>query len=364
MIGDRLLQARKAAGLSLRQLAEQAGLSHTAISKFEKNQLKPSSRQLIQLARILGVRGEFFFRPRPVAIHGVEYRKRASMPQRLLARVEGDVVEQAERWQELLDLYPEPPVPPFTPPASLPARICSEEEIEKSAGAVRDAWSLGRNPIPDLIDVLESQGVRVIVTQADSKAKFDGLAGMVAGVPLIVVGADWSGDRQRFTLAHELGHLIFKGRLAPEMLATSEGQRGGPEERWCNLFAGAFLLPRAAVIQHMGAVRHSLEIKELQLLKREFGLSMQACLFRARQAGVITKETHSQMIRLFSKKGWRQHEPGDPYPPEQTILLEQLVYRALAEGYVGESKAAELLGQPLIEFHRQRRLEGSSAATH
>ena len=364
MIGERLLQARKAAGLSLRELAERVELSHTAISRFEKNQLKPSSGQLIQLGRALGVRGEFFFRPVRVMIQDVEYRKRSTLSQRLLDRVRGDVLEQAERWQELLNLYPTPPIPGFSSPAALPERIAPEAEIESVAECVREAWSLGRNPIPDLIDLLESRGIRVILTQVDADGKFDGLAGQVEGAPLVVVGSHWSGDRQRFTLAHELGHLMLKGRLAPAMLAKPEGARSDPEERGCNRFAGAFLLPKAALVERLGADRHTLEGKELLLLKHEFGMSMQACLFRARDTGILAEASFERLLRLFRVKGWHRKEPGSPYPPEQSLLLEQLVYRALAEGYIGESKAAELLGQPLAEFHRQRRLEDRGAAAH
>jgi hypothetical protein len=66
----------------------------------------------------------------------------------------------------------------------------------------------------------------------------------------------------------------------------------------------------------------------------------------------------------FSAKGWRSCEPGKPYPAEQTLLFKQLVYRALAEEYFSESKAAELLGLPVAKFHQQRTLESLEQVTH
>lgn len=366
MISERLSAARKSAGLSLRELAVRAGLSHTAIAKFEKNQLTPSSRQLMDLAKILGVRCEFFFRPMRAEIKDVEYRKKSSAPKKLLDRIHGDVLEQAERWQELLSLYPSSPLKPFTLPTGVSPSIDREAQVEDLTQNLRRAWSLGTNPIPDLIDTIESKGVRVIVTLADDQGKFDGLAGEVDGAPLIVISGAWTGDRQRFTLAHELGHLTLKGRLSSALsdrLAAAH-PLGDAEERLCNRFAGAFILPRPAVIEHLGERRHHLEPRELFLLKHEFGLSMQACLFRALDANVIDSDTHQRLFRQFGQRGWRKKEPGAPYPREQTKLFHQLAYRALGEQYIGDSKAAELLGLPLSRFHQQRKLEADSAAAH
>lgn len=366
MIGQRLLQARKAAGLSLRELAQRTGVSHTAINKYEKDLLTPSSSQLIAFAKTLGVRGEFFFRPMQSEIKNVDYRKKASMPKRLLDRVHGDVLDQAERWQELLSLYPTPPIESFSVSDELMGEIQDERQLEELAEELRHAWSLGMNAIPDLIDVLESKGIRVITTDADDQGKFDGLAGKVDGAPLIVVGRQWPGDRQRFTLAHELGHLMLGDRIASTLIEeiAAQQKRGDPVERLCNRFAGAFLLPRQTVIEHLGTRRQRLELTELLLLKQEYGLSMAACLFRALHADVISAQTHQELLALFGRQGWRKQEPGEPYPSEETFLFKQIVFRALGEEWIGESKAAELLGIPLGRFHQERKLGVSGAVAH
>lgn len=356
MIGERLLRARKAAGLALRTVAEQAELSHTTVSKFEKELQKPSSAQLIKLAKILGVRTEYFFRPENLKIDGIEYRKKSTLPQKSLDKVQADIFDQAERWHELLSLYPQSPLQPFALPGGLPELISDANQVEAVAETVRAAWQLGLSCIPDMIDALESQGIMVISSTVDSGHKFDGLAGTISGMPLIVVGANWTGDRQRFTLAHELGHLLLKERLAESLL--------GDEETLCNRFAGAFLLPKQTLIEHLGKNRHRLEMNELYMLKHEFGLSMQGVLFRAWQAEIITPAIFQSIYKFFSLKGWRTREPKQQYPSEQTILFKQLVYRALAEEYFTESKAAELLGLPVARFHQQRMLESLEPVTH
>ena len=351
MIGERLQRARKAAGVSLRVLADQTNLSHTTIDKFEREKLKPSSNQLIKIAKLLGVRTEYFFRPQVIEIQTPEYRKKSSLSQKDLNKIQGDIFDQAERWHELLGLYPNSPIKSFSLLADLPALISTETQIEELAVKMRHAWELGLGCIPDLIDTLESQGIMVISTAVENDEKFDGLASVVNDIPLIVVGENWVGDRQRFTLAHELGHLLLKNRVAESLLLQKD------EEKLCNHFAGAFLLPKATLISHLGEHRHNLEPRELYLLKHEFGLSMQGVLFRALQAEIISQAKFKTIFFKFSQNGWRKHEPNAQYPSEQTLLFKQLVYRALAEDYISESKAAELLGLSVIKFHQQRTLD-------
>lgn len=89
---------------------------------------------------------------------------------------------------------------------------------------------------------------------------------------------------------------------------------------------------------------------------------MLAALYRAGQCGIITPATQRSLFMLFSKNGWRTQEPGKEYPHEPTYLHKQLVYSALSEEYIGESKTAELLGMSVSSFHKERMLEVLSAA--
>ena len=356
MFAKRLLRARKAAGLSMKTLGDDAGVSANSIKKYEHGETMPSSKILLALAKALEVRIEYFFRPVKVELKGVEYRKRASTPQKLLDQINGDVLDQAERWTELLDLYPDSvkPVPPFSLPQSLPERVSSHEEIESIANQMRAEWELGLNPIHDMVDTLESKGIMIISTAVESKKKFDGLAGNIESTPVVVVSTHQPGDRQRFTLAHELGHLVLHDRLPDDM----------DEEKACNHFAGAFLLPKQALLQHLGPNRRALEAQELYILKHEFGISRMAILVRTGQCGVISESLQKQYYIRFNKLRWRTEEPGDAYPNEETYLFKQLVYRALGEDYIGESKAAELIGISLSRFHKERKLGVNSAASN
>lgn len=349
MFAERFVRARKASGLSMQALADQVGLSANAIKKYEHGDAMPSSANLLKLAKALNVRSEYFFRPSKIEVTGIEYRKRASTPQKTLNKIHSDVMDQAERWYELLDIYPDSakPIPTFDLPAGLPQLISDYDQLDDVADCVRMHWGLGLNPIHDMVDTFESRGLMVILTHVDTDKKFDGLAGTIKDQPLIVISGAQAGDRQRFTLAHELGHLVLNGRLAGAL----------DEEKACHRFAGAFLLPRSASIQELGEKRSNLEDRELYMLKHEYGISMAAIAIRAMQCDIITKAYYERVVRTFSTKGWRTEEPGDQYPAERTMLFEQLVYRALSEEYIGESKAAELMGISLGRFHKERKLE-------
>jgi Zn-dependent peptidase ImmA (M78 family)/transcriptional regulator with XRE-family HTH domain len=354
VIGQRLFRARKAAGLSLRDLAAKVDLSHAAIKKYEDEAATPNSATLIKLAQALQVRTEYFFRPETVALEGIEYRKRSTLPKKRLEAIEHEVIDQIERRIELENLFPVPPLKAFVPVAGLPKKIADLSQIEGAAEQVRNAWALGYAPIPELIDALETHGIRVFMIDAHADPKFDGLAASVNGMPVIVVGSNWPGDRQRFTMAHELGHLMLAGRLAEDV----------DEELACNRFAGAFLVPRQSALQELGSRRSYIELKELALLKEEFGLSMGGLLYRARDLGIVTPAWRDETVRQFRLKGWNLTEPGDAYPVEQSHVFEQLIFHALAEDYIGESKAAELMRMPLTAFRKMRTLEGGNAASH
>lgn len=352
MFSTQLNRARKAAGFSLRDLANCVGVSHTAIKKYEDGVTMPSSDILIGLSNALKVRVEYFFRiNKPVELEGIEYRKHRLLPKKQLNAITHAVINQIERRIELENLFPSPPMKTFVPVKILPTLVMDLIEIEQVADCVRESWSLGFDPIPDLIDALETNGIRVFMIEANTENKFDGLAARANGMPFVVVGDHWPGDRQRFTLAHELGHLMLDGRLANDI----------DEEEACNRFAGAFLFPKVSVLQKLGVHRKAIEFKELGLLKEEFGLSMAGVLYRARDLGVISSSYRSEQARLFRDKGWAQKEPGDDYPTEKAHVFEHLVFHALAEGYIGESKASEFMNMPLRQFRQIRSMEDSDA---
>jgi Zn-dependent peptidase ImmA (M78 family) len=100
------------------------------------------------------------------------------------------------------------------------------------------------------------------------------------------------------------------------------------------------------------------------VLKAAYGLSMGAWLFRARDLGILSETAYLQAVKSFRSRGWHKAEPCQECPQEKPQLFEQMVFHALAEDLITESKAAELLAVPLMDFHALRNMERADAAAY
>ncbi len=328
-IGGRIKQARKASNLSLRKLADKVGVSAMAISKYERDQVVPSSGVMLRLSQALKVKSDFFFRPGTLSIQLQAYRKHSVLGGKEQEAIQMRIQDWVERYLEVESLFPEE-----YHAACLPLyKTNSPDEIETIALELRDHWNLGYDPIENLVQVLEDQGIKVGIISGFEH--FDACTFKANGDPVIVTKSELSGDRQRFNLGHELGHLILEaqGDLLPEPAA--------------NRFVGAFLVPAETARFELGARRTDLNVNELYMLKHKYGLSMQAWIYRAKDLSIITENTAARLFQQFRVKGWYRQEPGKNYPSEAPMRMERLIYRALAEDFISRSRAQELLGKPL-----------------
>jgi len=343
-LGERLKMARHTAGLSQRDLAAKVNKTAMAISKYEREEIIPSSDVLIDLADALQVGVEFFFRPTTVTLSEPTFRHRSELTAKQKKEVAARVQEQVERYLEAEALFPG--LPQFRWPEGFPRAVADLDKVEGAAEDLRRTWDLGMDPIDNLIEVLEGQGIKVCqIDIEDDTGDLDAAHFMADGdIPVIALvrtmgGANVPGDRQRFTLAHELGHI---------MLRPPEGADG---EGLANRFAGAFLVPRAMVLQELGPRRTELGIHELYLLKLKYGLSMQGWIHRAEDLGIISAPRAKRLRQVFDRRGWRVTEPGEQLRWEDpTARLKRLVLRAVAEEVITPSRAAELLGKPWSQF--------------
>ncbi len=337
-IGERIKGARKRANLSLRDLSEKVGVSAQAISKYERNLDVPGSSILIKLAKSLEVRVEYLLRPLSISLSQPSYRsyrsKLSIQDEELINAQVQDWLERYVSIEEIVNLQAKFHMPVVN------RKIEQLDDAEKVALELRKFWQIGLDPIENLVEILETQGIKVgIIKGADN---FDALT-LVANetIPVIVVKAGVPGDRQRLSIAHELGHLILE---LPE---------GMDEEKAAYRFAGAFLVPEPSARRELGDKRQRLDFYELHLLKHKYGMSMQAWIYRAQDLNILSKAGAVAMYRQFNASGWKHQEPGDAYPSERTDRLERLVIRALTEDMISETRAEELLGKSLTEFWKQ-----------
>lgn len=340
-IGDRIKQARQAAGLSQRGLAEKAKpLSAMAISKYEHGDAVPGSDVLLRLAKALGVKFEYFFRPVTAQITKTEYRKHSGFSARRQQALESRIIENLERYLAIEEVFGMERMPSFQN-EKLDLVIKQTEDAEVAAAKLRQKWKLGEDPIDDLCEALEDHGVKVILIDEKDR-KFDGFSCWAnTDVAVIAVRKQGQGDRLRFDLAHELGHLFLK--LG----------KGVNREQASHRFAAAFLVPANAVKREFPVRRTHLSPAELYSLKHKWGFSMQAWVRRLLDLGIISETYYRRVFIKFGKLGWRKQEPDKPVRPEKTRRFERLVDQALTEGLISYSRAAEILGKPPAEVRKE-----------
>ena len=347
MIGNRLKLARGGAGLSLRGLEERIGRRVTAqaIGKYERNESVPSSGVLIALAEGLGVPVEYLVSDRRLVFDGVEFREKTSLRKRDQVRIQALAIDLLERYLAIEDLLALPSAD-WDKPHWSPYLVDGDLSVaEQAAISLRTRWHLGGNPVGNMVELLEGHGVRVLAYDLGAIRASTLCARRSGGrvYTLMVVNCKDSGERQRFTLACELGHLVLAAETHTDH--ESDAQR----------FARALLMPPSAMRLECGARRTSLGWSELLNLKTLFGVSVQTLVDRCLDLGIINKALFRSLHRDMSKLGWRSDpyvEPK-PMPRERSTRFQRLCYRALAEGVVSEAKAAELLSTSIVHLRAQ-----------
>lgn len=347
MIGERLRIARRKSGLSLRDLASRMGdqVTHVAIGKYERDEMMPSSTMLVALAKALDVSLEFLAAPMEVSLGAIEFRKKSatSAPER--AHVEAAVLEHVERYlliEEILELDSASWKAPF--PSQSVRSVAEAEDVAKKA---RASWNLGSDPIPNVTELLEERGIKVVLlTLPDSVS---GLTCLVERpkkqpVPVIVVNKTCNLERRRFTLLHELGHRLMRVEEAEE-------------EKAAHRFASAFLMPAEHLTEQVGQRRHSVSFAELIATKHLYGVAATALLVRFRDLGIISPEQYTALFQTTARH-WRKDEPKplDPkLPIEDPQRFRRLCYRALAERMISLPKAADLLQERVAIIAQEMR---------
>ena len=338
MIYDRIRRARLLRGLTLEALAQEMGdITKQGLSKLEKGLIAPNSTRLLQLADALNVSPEYFFRAEPVPLAPLEFRKLAKMPKYRQEQVKEQIREHLERYIALESCFdPADIQAPPTPFQFL--EVASIEDAERAAGALREHWKIGGDAIANFTELLEENGIKVSLL--DGPDDFDGACAATEDGQhvLIALNAQRPGERMRFTAAHELGHWVMK--LPDEMPENDK-------ERCCHRFAGSFLYPAHCVTSDFGSHQRShVHPQELLIAKRQYGLSMQAVLYRLKDLHLLSDSGYQALTIQFSKRGWRKAEP-EPQQCKPPQRFESLVFWGLAEGLFSKSRAAELLRRPV-----------------
>jgi len=340
LFAKRLKSARVRAALSQDELVEKMNniVSKNAISKYEKGIMLPDSQVLIGLAKALDVKTDYFFREFNVAIENIEFRKKKLGVKKVNAIKEKviDIVERYLELEQFLNI-----TSTFDNPIK-DIKINDKKDIEIAVNHLLNEWQLGYNALPNVIDLLEDKHIKVI--EIDAPLEFDGFSGWADGAfPVIVLNQNYGLERKRFTALHELGHLVMQINSDYEHKIV---------ERMCHQFAGAMLMPEKTFAMEFGGKRSSISLNELIAIKEEYGISIQAIMARAKDAGFIT-EFQFRRFRIYISKNRAEEGLGNYIGRESSHRFKQLLYRAASEEIISMSKAANLSNQKLAEFRKE-----------
>ena len=351
VLGQRLRAHRIAAGWSMRDLSARLTplVSAQALSQYETGQTRPRTVVIEGLAEALNTHPEHLERePDLVTLGAIQFRSSTGLSPAMLRQARGWLTTQTERSLALEQRLGGLLVSPSLPRIDEIAQVRNPEDAEELAQEVRRRWGLGTGPLPHLVSLFESRGVRVFEAPFGEKWKeFNGCSAFVSysiasdsNFPAILVNGKHWAERKRLTLCHELLHLILPSSM--HTVFPNDMQ-----ERLADWFAGALLLPTAKLREMLGRKRRKISWYELAEVKKVYGSSYQAITYRCRQAGIITRENFRGLFDEYKRLGWRdppyrEHLAMDP-EHESSTRLQRLVLRGITEGITSETEAELLL---------------------
>lgn len=321
---SRLKLARQRLGWTLTQLSSESGVSVRSLSNYENNKgQEPSTETVEKLARALMLPASFLTRE-PVdvlRVEAVSFRKlsRTSAAKRDAVLASATIALDFFSFVEETLTLPAPDLPTY-----------DKYEAEQAAQLLRRRWNLGDKPISNMLHLLESKGVRV-VGLSHELVEIDAFSFVRDGVPVVVLNTFKSGERQRFDLAHELGHLVLHDER--EMTPADSKER----EAEANRFAAAFLMPRSGIAaQDMRGA----SVNRILRARASWRVSAMAMTHRLRDLDLIGDWQYRSTCIALSDAGYRSGEP-DGMIPETSLLLRKVLF---GDNKVQVSKAAQRIG--------------------
>ncbi|WP_416865113.1 MAG: helix-turn-helix domain-containing protein [Imperialibacter sp.] len=343
VFGTRLKNARKMAGMSLQQLSDAVTnqITKQSLSKYELGLMKPTAELIFAISKVLSVKPDYFLKQGILELGDISFRKRVALSKGNEELIVEQAKDYVERYLELESLLG---IEQFFRNPLGEQEISDKSDLRKAAAQLRSVWEIGTGPISNLVQLLELKGIKIQLVKVSDD--FDGLAAhSVNGIPIVVVNTfNRSIERIRFTILHELAHLLLN--LPPEVMAQNK-----LIEEYCHYFSSCFLLPEKALFERIGGPKRSyISINELIEIKEQFGISIRAIVHRLQSLEVINSTYYQKWMVYMSKTYGSKNEPGSFKGEERQVQFDMLINRALSEGVISFSKAASLSNRSIEEI--------------
>lgn len=330
-----LILARESRGLTQTQLAQLTEIPQSSISRIEQDTLGVDDSTVKKLAEVLKYPESFFFQEVNIYPPNLHYRKRVTIPVRVKDMAEATMNIYRLNLQTLLQSVD-------LPESTLP--IIEEGKYDSPADVamyLRQFWKVPKGRIDNLTQLVESKGIIVVRCNLFTE-KIDGRS-MVTdkGNFIIFLNKSLSGDRLRFTLAHELAHLILH--------IHSNNVFNTDVEEEANIFACEFLMPQDEIRPQLYG---RLTLPKLADLKRYWKTSMQAILKWSERLNVTTPNQAKYLWSQISSLGMRKKEPIE-IAQEQPSLLSKIIEIFMTELQYTKDELAKLLCLSVEEYQER-----------
>lgn len=338
--------ARDSRGMTQAELASKIGVMQGTLSKYETGFHQPPLDFVADVSDALNYPMAFFYEAgRPYGLPPFHYRRRKKLSAKALARIVAEMNIRRMHLEKLLISFD------WKTNAFIPeideneyrGRSKAAFTIEGAARSVREMWMLPSGPVPNMVELLESNGGIVVPCDFGTDL-IDAMSQRIEGLPvLFFVNVNSPTDRLRHTLAHELGHMV---------LHTITVKSDEEMEDEADAFAGAFLLPADEIRPQL----RRFDLRQLANLKLYWKVSMAALAVRADRLKLITPHQSKMFWIEMGQLGYRKREPNEP-PKEHPSLLRQMIGFHMKKLGYSLTEMAKLLHLKATEFQEMYRAE-------
>lgn len=310
IISSRITEAREARAKSMEDLASDIGVTRQSISKYERGIVRPSPEMLQAISYSLGFPTEFFYKSEAEINAGSSplfFRSKSNIAKKVKIACKyqikwtDEIKKQLEKYVDFIERD--------LPTIDKDYEDLSFEDIEEIALTIRKDWDIDDDPINDLIGLLENKGVIVTQFATNSFCTFkdiDAFSCWKDGTPYILYHSiPKSAVRTRFSILHELGHLIMHSSIAEDDSVKKEIV--DLADMQADRFAAAFLLPATSFPKDI----RSTSLISLEAVKKKWGCAMSTIIRRCETLELLTENQINYLKRQMTTKKYWYKEPLD-----------------------------------------------------
>lgn len=345
---DLLTVARDLRSISQESLAQKLKISQGHLSKIENGLIPPDDAILSKLSKHLAFPKAFFLQSdrvygAPMSAHSAQFRKPKSVTPKTVGQITAELNLIRLNVCKLLKSID------LTSTLKLPRYDIEDGDISppEIAHLVRQTWMLPKGPMKNLTECMEHSGI-VIYWSDLAFADVDGVTFNTPDAPpIVMLNKNRPADRMRFSLAHELGHIVMHRQPRPQTM-----------EDEANQFASALLMPDKDFVS---SCPRRLDLSGLVTLKMKWKVSMAAALYRAKELDLISYNQSTYLWKQLNYYGYKKQEPASTeFPKEPVTVLPAMINLHLKRLGYSVAELAEALCWEIEEFMYRYSLDGEA----